>query len=233
MVNSYRKMSDGSWAIAMVARTEPGQVVTVTLKSGATKQVTLGQWLSTAKVAPPDGDEFFVHFYAVGADKPVPTVTVGSLDGILKIFDRAAKHLKFPAIVMSAPGFADGIRIARAGERARLPGSLNVTSATKDDSEFGREWVGRIRLDGQFEPGRTLNDERKQAVLAALRAFAADPVKVASEYGKLTGRCCFCRLHLSDERSTAVGYGKICADHFGLAWGARPASFACEPAEVV
>ena len=29
---------------------------------------------------------------------------------------------------------------------------------------------------------------------------------------------------LSDDRSTAVGYGPICADHFGLPWGeAAPA----------
>lgn len=42
----------------------------------------------------------------------------------------------------------------------------------------------------------------------------------------VTGHCCFCSLPLTDERSTAVGYGKVCADHFGLSWGARPVAFA-------
>ena len=41
--------------------------------------------------------------------------------------------------------------------------------------------------------------------------------------------CCFCNRALEDERSTAVGYGPICAGHFGLAWGNRPAEFAATP----
>jgi len=34
-----------------------------------------------------------------------------------------------------------------------------------------------------------------------------------------TGNCCFCRRELTDKRSTEVGYGPICADHFSLPWG--------------
>lgn len=233
MLNSYRKMKDGTWAIAMaVGGAQPGDVVDVHLKSGACKKVTLGAWLSTAKFEPPSGDEFYLHFFAVGAEAPRAKVQVGSLDALLALFDKAAKHLKFPAIVLSAPGYENGLRVGRAGPRARLPGTLNVTSATKDDSEYGREWLGRVMLDGNFEPARNLLEATTVIVTAALREFAADPVKIASEYGRLTGRCCFCRLALSDDRSTAVGYGKKCAENYGLAWGARPVSFACEP-EVV
>jgi hypothetical protein len=38
---------------------------------------------------------------------------------------------------------------------------------------------------------------------------------------------------LSDDRSTAVGYGPICADHYGLPWGeaAAPAAEATAAAE--
>ena len=30
---------------------------------------------------------------------------------------------------------------------------------------------------------------------------------------------------MKDERSTAVGYGAICADHYGLPWGSKPVEF--------
>ena len=53
-----------------------------------------------------------------------------------------------------------------------------------------------------------------------LTRFAADPAKVASEHGALTGSCCFCNKALKDERSTQVGYGSTCAKHYGLPWGA-------------
>jgi len=52
-----------------------------------------------------------------------------------------------------------------------------------------------------------------------LRRMAADPAAEATAYGRLTGSCCFCRRPLTDGRSIAVGYGPICADHYGLAWG--------------
>jgi hypothetical protein len=49
--------------------------------------------------------------------------------------------------------------------------------------------------------------------------MAADPAKAASEYGRLTVHCCFCSLPFTDARSTAVGYGRICAGNYGLPWG--------------
>jgi hypothetical protein len=52
-----------------------------------------------------------------------------------------------------------------------------------------------------------------------LDALAADPERVAAAYGKHTGQCCFCGSALSDGRSVAVGYGPICAKHYGMAWG--------------
>lgn len=51
--------------------------------------------------------------------------------------------------------------------------------------------------------------------------MAVDPEGTAAAYGHLTGACCFCRRALSDERSVSVGYGPVCADHFGLAWGVK------------
>lgn len=41
----------------------------------------------------------------------------------------------------------------------------------------------------------------------------------ASEYGHAHGYCVFCALELTDERSVAVGYGKVCAERRSLPWG--------------
>ena len=206
-MNRFKKIND-VWCI-QVANWDsvlPGCTVTVTLNSGATKQVTLGAYV---------GDGCYANAPLASA----PKVTVGNLDGIIALFDRAAKHLKFPAVVLSVRGTDLGIRVSRAGDRAKLPGTLNVTSAERNDSEYGRTWYGRVTLDGQFSPSR----DAIPAIATALQAFAAAPAKVASEYGRLTGICCFCRKALTDERSTAVGYGKICAGHYGLPWGCTEA----------
>jgi hypothetical protein len=80
-----------------------------------------------------------------------------------------------------------------------------------------RAWFGRIAIDGTFIPAR--DAEGKEAALAGiLSRFAAEPAQVAGEHGKLTGACCFCNRALEDARSTAVGYGPICAGNYGLPW---------------
>jgi hypothetical protein len=139
---------------------------------------------------------------------------IGSLSGITALFDQAKRHLKYPAIVMSVPAAEMLIRISVAGPTARFPGSLNVTSGEKPVDER-RTWYGRVHTDGNYEA----RGNAESAIVERLTAFAANPAGVAAEHGRLTGRCCFCNIALTDERSTAVGYGKICAGHYGLLWG--------------
>lgn len=55
-------------------------------------------------------------------------------------------------------------------------------------------------------------------VIPMMEQFKADPSGFASYQGFLTGACCFCARHLSDERSTSHGYGPICAKRYGLVW---------------
>jgi len=52
-----------------------------------------------------------------------------------------------------------------------------------------------------------------------LTRLGQDPSGVASEYGKLTGRCSFCARRLTDARSISVGYGATCAKNYDLEWG--------------
>jgi hypothetical protein len=154
---------------------------------------------------------FWVKKLTEKATRPIAqreTVEIGDFTGISKLFEKAKAHLKFPKITIS------GLTLKVAGERARVPGSVNVLQ--------GEDWLGRILQDGQFEKSpRTTVEDR---IVDALKAFAADPAKVAGEHGRLTGNCCFCRKELTDKRSTDVGYGPICAAHYDLPWGEKPAN---------
>lgn len=161
--------------------------------------------------------------------EPAVSAQVGEVSGILALFTKAKTHLKHPAIVLSVPALGPGtaIRLTIAGERAKVPGSLTVTDGTKDENTGKRGWLGRITLNGVYEPSADAIDALAvPEITARLIAFAQEPGKIAGEHGRLTGRCCFCRIALTDERSTAVGYGPDCADHYGLPWGERPAEFA-------
>ena len=151
------------------------------------------------------------------APAPQPRLAeIGSVAGIIELFDRAQTHLRRPAILLRGP---DGdLRLALAGARARVPGSINVTSADRGD------WYGRVTRDGTYEPCRKFDDATIAAITRGLRAMANDPAGAAAAYGHLTGACCFCNRTLTDERSTSVGYGPICAGHYGLPWGEREAA---------
>jgi hypothetical protein len=175
-----------------------------------------------------------------------PTATVGSVKGIVDLLERAAKHLKYPALLalvqcepcqqFTAAGHrhkpvgpctcprcvgtctCQEFRLNVAGAQARVPGSLNVTEIGRFES---REWLGRITREGEYQPSRKLAATAQTAIAAALTALATDPAQAAREYGKLTGVCCFCAQKLTDKRSTDMGYGPICAGHWGLPWGAK------------
>lgn len=54
-----------------------------------------------------------------------------------------------------------------------------------------------------------------------LRAIIADPIRQAVLEGHRTSNCCFCGLKLTSQESVLAGYGPICADNWGLPWGAK------------
>jgi hypothetical protein len=197
-MNTFTKKND-RWVAKMQRESAPGQPAILTLRNGSTKNVTLGAFI--------EADEYG-YYYQIAQAPAAQAQPVGSLTRIVAMLTKAAQHLKYPAIVL------DGFRVNIAGAQAKEPGSLTVTSIEKD-ADNRRTWFGRVTKAGVFQPGRDAPDDLGDK----LRAFAADPERVAGDYGRLHGACCFCRKALSDERSTAVGYGPICADHFGLPWG--------------
>lgn len=155
---------------------------------------------------------FFVNKLVTKAKAGDKKVEVGSLAATIALFDKAKTHLKNPKVVITVDG--QPVRLSIAGARSRQPGTLNVA----EPGPFGdAKWYGRVTRDGVFHP--TADTASLPGLPAALQRFAQDPATVAAEHGKLTGNCSFCNRPLSDKRSTAVGYGPICADHFGLPWG--------------
>jgi hypothetical protein len=77
---------------------------------------------------------------------------------------------------------------------------------------FRGPYYGRVMPDGNFFTGKDYTEE----VGDLLSRMAKDPKKASLEQGRLTGRCCFCRKLLSEEKSTKLGYGPVCATKFGL-----------------
>lgn len=151
---------------------------------------------------------------AAGGGQPAPTVQIGAVDRIRRMFDTAATKLKFPKIWLGTP--ASPIRLSIAGPTSKNAGSIVVT----DGRPYGvNRYYGAIDRNGQMKPGRDLTP----AISAELTALANDPEGKAAEFGRLTGHCCFCNAALTDDRSIDVGYGPVCAKNFGLAWGRKEA----------
>lgn len=161
-----------------------------------------------------DGQRPWAHLMANQAvePKPEPKLSDQSFPNLVEMLHTAGEHLKFPRIVVQ---FDEGsIRLNIAGPTSKRPGSLNVTS---DGAYEDRTWYGRIHQEsGRFE---TAFKGAPDWVVDALIKFNEDPAGTASLQGQRYGNCCFCRLELTTNESLAVGYGPVCAEHYGLPWG--------------
>ena len=158
---------------------------------------------------------FWLHKKAMGRQAPVASGTF-NLTGLKTLFANAATHLKRPAIVLALPT-GDEVRVSLAGPASRYAGQIMVSSP-----EYGGAYYGRVADDGSFFDGR----DSSESVKSLLLDLSVDAAACAARHGHLTGKCCFCNKSLTDEKSTAVGYGSTCAKKFHLPWGARAAAAA-------
>jgi hypothetical protein len=126
--------------------------------------------------------------------------------------DAVSPRLKYPHINLRTSGAVVVLRLA--GAKSSQPGSVTITS---EGSFHTRTFYGRITGTGELQPTRAVTAD----VIALVRRFNDDPIAVASECGRITGNCSFCRLALSDPRSTALGYGPVCAEQWKLPWRAN------------
>lgn len=158
----------------------------------------------------------WVHILAIEHLKKQeePATEAIRFPGILSLFANTQGKLKFPKLSFVTED-GTGVVLQKAGERSRYPGNLHVS----DGGPFGNNrYFGRIDTDGVFHEGRDCTGD----ILKLLEIVSKDPVGAARAYGHLTGCCCFCRQELTDERSTTVGYGPVCAKKWGLPWGEKP-----------
>lgn len=112
--------------------------------------------------------------------------------------DRGLKHPKLR--VLAADGRTEltlGLTV-----QGHNPGSVSVCR--------NGQYLGLIRPDG------TRRGSIDDAMAMHLLAVAADPAAAAKRYAVLKCRCSFCGLELTDAGSVEVGYGPVCARHWGL-----------------
>ena len=138
---------------------------------------------------------------------------LGDFTGVYALFEKAAKGGKWPRITINADGFEFYLYVS--GQKAMIPGMINV-KRNGDNGIF--DWFGRITPDGAWDQRHKEVDER---MADALSRLAMDPVGTAAMYGRLSGKCCFCKKQLTDAPSVDAGYGPVCAKRWGLAWGGK------------
>lgn len=129
--------------------------------------------------------------------------------GVQALFLTAKANLKRPSIKLALEDGGE-VALSLAGAQSKNPGFVYV--------RLDGTYVGKISPAGEFFT-YNLDPDLKAPLGNLLAGLAADPAGVAAAYGKLTGNCCFCSRALTDERSTSVGYGPVCAGHYNLPWG--------------
>jgi len=146
---------------------------------------------------------------------PPPSQKLPNIKGVLALMKRAVdpKGKTFPKLWLKLSD--SDLRIHRATSASKYNGQLMLT----DGKGYGRNlYFGRIDTKGDLFLARE-GKQRSQEIIDLLTRLVADPEKVVSEYGNLSGNCFACHKQLTDDRSIRVGYGKVCAKKFGLRWG--------------
>lgn len=152
---------------------------------------------------------------AIGIDTAPKAEEVGDLTGLIDLFAKAKESKKYPKISLEVNG--SPLKLTLAGPKAKCPGTINVS----DGGSWGDNvWYGRVTKEGIWSPTSSVTDELRSKIQRLLSAFAHNPAHAAMTFGKQTDHCCFCMKQLDTKESKHVGYGPICADKWGLPWGA-------------
>lgn len=163
-----------------------------------------------------DGQRPWAHKLAneQATPKPARKLSQRRFERLVDLMQEAATNLQRPKVTFDWEGRT--VQLSISGNTARVPGSLNVT----DGGSYGDSiWYGRILPSGDDRGAYDSGIYSENWVLDALRALNDDPAAAAAEHGHRTGACCFCNRKIETNESLAVGYGPVCADHFGLPWG--------------
>jgi hypothetical protein len=182
------------------------------------RQMDCGRRLSAAQRAAASN---MVEKDRLGGDggSPSPEDSRGSLAPLHGLFAKAKESgLKRPAIEFDVAHRS--VRISPAKANSLNAGWLYV--------RVGGQYAGKVAPSGGL---RIVDRVLDSTVVAFLEALAKDPVGVTQEHGRRTGACCFCSHKLTDATSLSVGYGPVCAKHYGLPYErvSRPTEPKAEP----
>jgi hypothetical protein len=145
--------------------------------------------------------------------KPHATFAVGEL---VEMFNVAAMKLKHPGFVMAVSdddGVVGEVKISRSGIGAKYPGTIWMN--VHDTS------MAYMKPDGEFFFTKRVPDNLKDPLEDLMYALTEKPQQTVSSHGHKTGKCCFCNSPLTDEKSTAAGFGPTCAKNWNLPWGGK------------
>jgi len=146
----------------------------------------------------------------LGVEPAAEVVKVGGMSGLLSLFNKAKEKLKYPKLHLSVKGRP--VVVSLAGPKSKAPGTINVAG----EGDFNqRPWYGRVDTEGNWTKGFKKYEESGEIELL-LNSLSQNPAKAAKEYGVLTGCCVFCNSKLTDEKSTAAGFGPVCAKNWNL-----------------
>ncbi len=142
-----------------------------------------------------------------------PVVKVGNFEMVYDLLAGVVGKLKFPRLTFEVDG--ESMVLYPAGQKSAAPGVLNLVRADPN------RWYGRIAKDGTWSNYARLEPDKRERVWDFINRLGKDPTGVLAERGRLAGRCCYCYRELTDEKSTATGYGPVCAKKWGLPWGKK------------
>ena len=140
-----------------------------------------------------------------------PVANDVEMSKVFTFFAHAGENLKTPAVLLKVPGSTDIVVKKKKG--------LDILYVSSTGGYGNNTYYGKITGEGKWVPKLSLNKEFSDKIVEGLKEFAHNPAKVASKYGKMTGKCCFCNKTLTDAKSTSVGYGPVCAASYHLPWG--------------
>jgi hypothetical protein len=147
------------------------------------------------------------------APPPAEKVDVGGkFSTIVRLFEKAkTSGLKWPKLYMKTE---DGypVCLTMGGPKSKYAEEILVTNGGPFGSNI---WYGHITKEGQWTLPMQKPDG-EESVVKLLRMLANDPSETAFKQGVFTGKCMFCNTPLTAENSTAVGFGPVCAEKWGL-----------------
>lgn len=168
----------------------------------------------------------WVHFYATGKWKEVWLKSnAGEFDAskLIELFvkaqgrDAAGKpKLQCPQMFIKVAGHELGFRMAGPRSKPANQGCVFITN--------GDDYWGKIAKDGALTFTRQMTLERQTMIDIGeqIKEFLADPQGFAVKFGRVTGRCCFCGIELTNRHSIFNGYGQVCAEHWSLPYVKAP-----------